>query len=99
LLQGQSVGPFPPEFQLLSTGFLPDPLGGDSLRLTSLLLGVLAAAALVFFKLRAAQAAAKHGMEVEPLPFFLVKNLVFVALIVALSALLSPTAACPTCWS
>ena len=88
-LQGQSVGPFPPEFQLLSTGFIPDPLGGDSLRLTSLLLGVLAAAALVFFKLRERKQAAKHGMEVEPLPFFLLKNLVFVALIVALSALLS----------
>jgi putative multiple sugar transport system permease protein len=89
LLQGQSVGPFPPEFQLLSTGFLPDPLHGDGLRLTSLLLGVVAAGALVFFKVRERARAAKHGMEVEPLPFFLAKNLVFVALIVALSALLS----------
>jgi len=88
-LQGQSVGPFPPQFQLLSTGFLPDPLGGDSLRLTSLLLGVGAAAALVFFKLRERSRAARHGMEVEPLPFFLLKNLVFVGLILALSALLS----------
>ena len=88
-LQGQSVGPFPPEFQLLSTGFIPDPLGGDSLRVTSLLLGVAAAVALVFFKLRERRQAAKHGMEVEPLPFFLAKNLVFVALIVGLSALLS----------
>lgn len=89
LLAGQSVGPFPPEFQLLSTGFLPDPLQGDSMRITSLLLGVLAAGALVFFKLRERTRSAKHGMEVEPLPFFLAKNLVFVALIVVLSALLS----------
>src|SRR5205085_7482621 len=88
-LQGQSVGPFPPEFQLLSTGFLPDPLGGDSLRLTSLLLGVLAAAALVFFKLRERKHSATHGMEGEPVPFVLAKNLVFVGLIVGLSALLS----------
>lgn len=88
-LQGQSVGPFPPEFQLLSTGFIPDPLGGDSLRITSLLLGVLAAGALVFFKLRERSRAAAHGMAVEPLPFFLAKNLAFVALIVGLSALLS----------
>lgn len=88
-LQGQSVGPFPPEFQLLSTGFLPDPLGGESMRLTSLLLGVAAAAVLVFFKLRERAQAAKHGMDVEPLPFFLAKNLVFVALILGLSALLS----------
>jgi len=89
LLQGQSVGPFPPEFQLLSTGFLPDPLAGGSLRLTSLLLGVLAAAALVFFKLRERAHSARHGVEVEPLPFFVLKNLVFVAIIVLLSALLS----------
>ncbi|QJW83982.1 sugar ABC transporter permease [Ramlibacter terrae] len=88
-LQGQSVGPFPPEFQLLSTGFIPDPLGGDSMRLTSLLLGVLAAIALVFFKLRERKLAARHGMAMEPLPFFPAKNPVFVALIVGLSALLS----------
>lgn len=89
VLQGQSVGPFPSEFQLLSTGFLPDPLGGDSMRLTSLLLGVLAAGALVFFKWRERSRNAKHGMEVEPLPFFLAKNLVFAGLILLLSALLS----------
>jgi putative multiple sugar transport system permease protein len=28
LLEGQSVGPFPPEFQKLSSGFIPDPLFG-----------------------------------------------------------------------
>jgi putative multiple sugar transport system permease protein len=89
VLQGQSVGPFPNDFQLLSTGFLPDPLHGESYRLTSLLLGVIAAAALVFFKLRERAQAAKHGMEVEPLPFFLGKNLVFVALILLLTTLLS----------
>lgn len=89
VLQGQSVGPFPSEFQLLSTGFLPDPLGGDSMRLTSLLLGALAAVALVFFKWRGRMHDAKHGMEVEPLPFFLAKNLVFAGLILLLSALLS----------
>src|SRR5262245_57446522 len=46
LLQGQSVGPFPPEFQKLSSGFIPDVLGGGELRLTSLLLGVAVAAAM-----------------------------------------------------
>jgi putative multiple sugar transport system permease protein len=89
MLQGQSVGPFPAEFQLLSTGFLPDPLAGDSLRLTSLLLGVLAAGALVFFKWRERAKAVAHGMEAEPLPFFLLKNLVFVGIILLLSTLLS----------
>jgi putative multiple sugar transport system permease protein len=89
VLQGQSVGPFPPEFQLLSTGFLPDPLHGHSLRLSSALLGVLAAAALVFFKVRERAQSAKHGMELEPLPFFIGKLVVFVAIILLVSLLLS----------
>ena len=89
LLQGQSVGPFPGEFQLLSSGFLPDPFGGETLRLASLAIGVLAAAALLYFKWRERAGAARHGMEVEPAALFLVKNLVFVAIIVLLSWLLS----------
>src|SRR5687768_266977 len=52
LLQGQSIGPFPVEFQRLSSGFLPDPLGGADLRTTSLLIGLVAAAALGAASLR-----------------------------------------------
>lgn len=89
VLQGQSVGPFPPEFQLLSTGFLPDPLHGQSLRLSSFLLGALAAGALVFFKVRERAQAAKHGMETEPLPFFVGKMAVFGGIILLVTGLLS----------
>ncbi|MGJ7536112.1 MULTISPECIES: multiple monosaccharide ABC transporter permease [Variovorax] len=89
LLAGQSVGPFPVEFQRLSSGFIPDPLGGDALRTTSLIVGALAAAALVFFKLRGRAKLAAHGMEQEPYAFFLVKNLFFAAIILFFSYLLS----------
>lgn len=92
LLAGQSVGPFPVEFQRLSSGFIPDPLGGldgDGLRITSLVVGALAAAALVFFKLRGRAKLAAHGMETEPYVFFLVKNLFFAAIILFFSYLLS----------
>jgi putative multiple sugar transport system permease protein len=89
LLAGQSVGPFPMEFQRLSSGFIPDPLGGDALRTTSLVVGALAAAALVFFKLRGRAKLAAHGMEQEPYAFFLVKNLFFAAIILFFSYLLS----------
>src|SRR5882762_9112339 len=41
LLQGQSVGPFPVEFQRLSSGFIPDVFGGTDLRTTSLVIGLL----------------------------------------------------------
>jgi len=85
LLQGQSVGPFPSTFQLLSSGFIPDVLSGETLRTTSMLVGLGAAVALVAAKLRERSNQARHGMDSEPMPFFVGKILVFVALIVAFS--------------
>ncbi len=89
LLAGQSVGPFPEAFQRLSSGFIPDPLGGAALRTTSLVVGALAAVALVFFKLRGRAKLAAHGMAQEPYAFFLVKNLFFAAIILFFSYLLA----------
>lgn len=89
LLQGQSLGPFPETFQKLSSGFIPDPFGGDTLRTTSLVVGALAAAALVFFKLRGRAKLARHGMEQEPYAFFLVKNVAFAGVILFFSWLLA----------
>ncbi|MEO8056827.1 MAG: multiple monosaccharide ABC transporter permease [Burkholderiales bacterium] len=83
VLQGQSVGPFPETFQLLSSGFIPDWLNGESLRTTSLLAGVFGAFALIVTKLRERNNQTRHGMASEPYPFFVAKNIVFVAIIVA----------------
>lgn len=92
LLQGQSLGPFPETFQKLSSGFIPDPFGGSDgggMRITSLVVGALAAAALVFFKLRGRAKLAAHGMEQEPYAFFLVKNVFFAIVILFFSWLLA----------
>ncbi|MDE1948488.1 MAG: sugar ABC transporter permease [Burkholderiales bacterium] len=89
LLQGQSVGPFPDVFQRLSSGFIPDPLRGTNLRLTSLLLGVGVAAAMIVIDWRERSNHQQHGMEVEPNALFVVRNAVFAAIIVALSWLLA----------
>src|SRR5215813_1901551 len=89
LLQGQSVGPFPDTFQHLSSGFIPDPLEGDSLRLTSLVLGIVAALAMVVLKVRGRASQAKHGMQTEPLAVFALTQLAFAAAIVYFSWLLS----------
>jgi len=89
LLQGQSVGPFPAEFQLLSSGFIPDVFGGESLRSTSLLVGVVVAAVLLIASFRARANQTEHGMEEEPFPFFVGKNLLFAAIIIFFCYLLS----------
>ncbi|QTN23403.1 sugar ABC transporter permease [Rhizobacter sp. AJA081-3] len=89
LLNGQSVGPFPETFQKLSSGFIPDAFGGTELRLTSLLLGVLVALAMVAMAWRARGNQQLHGMETEPMVLFASRNAVFATILVALSWLLA----------
>jgi putative multiple sugar transport system permease protein len=89
LLQGQSIGPFPQAFQMLSSGFIPDVFEGAELRWTSLLLGVLVAVALVVSKLRERANRLQHGMEDEPYLFFILKNGFLAAAIVFLAYLMS----------
>ncbi len=89
VLQGSSVGPFPAEFQLLSTGFIPDPFGGETLRVTSLAVGILMALVLLIVKVRSRADRAKHGMENEPYVFFMLKNIVLAGMIAAFSYQLS----------
>jgi len=89
VLGGSSVGPFPAEFQLLSTGFIPDPFEGETLRIASLIAGLLMALVLLVVKVRGRAERVKHGMDNEPYVFFILKNLVFAGMIAAFSYLLS----------
>jgi len=89
LLHGQSVGPFPETFQLLSSGFIPDPLDGAALRQTSLLLGVGVAATMAVLAWRSRLHHQRHGMAVEPQLLFVLRTLVFAGVVVGLSALLA----------
>ncbi len=89
VLQGSSVGPFPAEFQLLSTGFIPDPFGGENLRVLSLVAGLAMALALLVAEVRGRADRVKHGMDNEPFVFFIVKNSVFAGMIATFCYLLS----------
>ena len=89
LLAGQSVGPFPAEFQLLSSGFIPDLFSVEGLKLTSLLLGVAVAVALAVAGVRARANRLKHGVQAEPLAFFVARTAVFAALLVYFAYLLA----------
>jgi putative multiple sugar transport system permease protein len=89
VLDGSSVGPFPDTFQLLSTGFIPDPFHGETLRVTSLALGILMALVLLVSKVRGRAERVKHGMDSEPAILFMVKNLVFAGMIAGFSYMLA----------
>jgi putative multiple sugar transport system permease protein len=78
VLQGQSVGPFPPTFQKLSSGFIPELLPeAGTLHPTSLLIGAVLALALVYASAKARAREASHGIEVEPYALFIGKSAVF----------------------
>ncbi|MFJ3315801.1 multiple monosaccharide ABC transporter permease [Herbaspirillum huttiense] len=89
LLQGQSLGPFPQTFQMLSSGFIPELTDNTAFRTTSLIVGIIAAVVLILVKLHGRRKQTKHGMEDEPAMFFLLKNGVFAIAIIAFSYLLS----------
>lgn len=73
VLKGQSVGPFPDTFRLLSAGFIPDWLGGGSLHLFSMLIGVLLSALLIWNEWRKRQADIRYRFEVMPIGYFIVQ--------------------------
>jgi len=102
ILLGQFVGPFPKDFQSISSGFITDvvtgPLTsvfsdgfifGPSFRWTSMAIGIVGAAFLIFSSARRWNNAKAHTLETEPFAFFVGKNMIFAILIVGFSYLLS----------
>jgi putative multiple sugar transport system permease protein len=100
ILLGQFVGPFPKDFQSISSGFIPDVVSapllalfgdgvGANFRWTSMLIGVFGAALLIFTSARRWRRARADAMETEPLALFIGKNAMFAILIVAFCYLLA----------
>jgi putative multiple sugar transport system permease protein len=89
LLEGQSVGPFPTGFQKLSTGFIPDIFGNETLNITALLLGALVSAALIFSDYQTRRKQQQYQLNTSPLPLFILKNAVLTGAILYLSYLMA----------
>lgn len=86
---GTSIGPFPPAFQLVSIGFLPNLFDMGGINSTSLILTVIGAVTLVYLAWRARKSNEKHGNDVEPLGFFIAQNGIVALAILALGYQLS----------
>ncbi|MDE0969383.1 MAG: sugar ABC transporter permease [Octadecabacter sp.] len=74
LLEGQSVGPFPKEFQIISTGFVPDIFGIGRPNGTALAAGATAASLIFWLGLRGRARNRQYGAVEEPMAFFIVRN-------------------------
>jgi putative multiple sugar transport system permease protein len=100
VLGGASVGPFPPEFQLLSAGFIPNVLPAITfaqgegvpplvLHTTTLVIGIAIVVAMLFFSLRGRASRERHGYEAEAFPLFAIKNAIIAAMVLFLTYLLA----------
>ncbi|MCW1917296.1 sugar ABC transporter permease [Rhodobacter sp. KR11] len=84
MLGGQNIGPFPDEFQALSSGFVPDLVGPLFYEAAkphglTLLVVVLAIAAILWSGLRSRARDAEFGIEPEPMAFFVGRNAIVAA--------------------
>lgn len=89
LLQGESVGPFPTEFQKISSGFIPDLFNVPNLHVTTLLLGAILAVVLIVMDIRNRRNQQKYGFEVTPVYFAVAKNVLITGAIAGLCYLMA----------
>lgn len=82
VLGGQSIAPFPKSFQKISSGFLPDWLGGGSLHVLTLVLGILLSLLVVWQEYQERRTRIKYRFEVPALWIF---GLKLAALVVVLN--------------
>ncbi|OEC98393.1 MULTISPECIES: multiple monosaccharide ABC transporter permease [unclassified Rhizobium] len=76
---GSSIGPFPPAFQIVATGFIPDFVDMGGIHSTSMLLTVAIPIVMFLLSWRRRTVNEKHGIDVEPFSFFVAQNLVVAA--------------------
>ncbi len=89
ILQGEAVGPFPPAFQKLSTGFIPDFFHYEGFHITTILIGALLSVILIVLDMRARKNQQKYGFEVTPFYFFVLKNAFITAAVMWLCYLMA----------
>ena len=78
VLGGASVGPFPKEFQLLSSGYIPDLFGGAlfgaPFNVLAILIGAVVTALIIFFNFKERRNQQEHGLAEEPDVIFFGRN-------------------------
>jgi len=80
ILGSQAIGPFPPIFQKLSSGYVVELISSaGGLYITSFLLGLILAIILIVQNFASRKRRISHGVETEPFGFFVAKNLLILA--------------------
>ena len=89
VLGGASVGPFPREFQLLSSGFIPDVFSAGTFNVIAMVIGALVTATIVYFNYRERLNQQEHGLAEEPDIIFYGRNLLIAIAFLGFSFLMA----------
>jgi len=73
VLEGQSKGPYPETFQKMSNGFVPDLLGGSTIHITTLVVGIILTLIYIYFEFSQRKAKQEYNFEVIPIQFLIAK--------------------------
>lgn len=72
-LEGQSKGPYPEVFQKMSNGFVPDLLGGGTIHVTTIVVGIILTLIYIYFELSQRKSRQEYNFEVIPIQFLIAK--------------------------
>lgn len=83
IMKGQTKAPFPREFQIMASGYIPDPFGGltfggTTLHAFSLLIGAVIVALIVFAEVNKRKNQKKYDFDLLPFGIWLAK-IIFIA--------------------
>jgi putative multiple sugar transport system permease protein len=95
-LAGRTLAPFPPAYQTISTGFLPDFFLFEGLHLTSVIIGALLCPIILFFQIKNRREKTKFNVSVQTLPFFIIKQILTCAVILLFAYWLALYAGIPS---
>jgi putative multiple sugar transport system permease protein len=93
VLGGASVGPFPRQFQLLSSGYVPDLFNitfmGGPFNLLALIIGAVVTAVIIYFNIKERREQQAHGLAEEPNIIYLGRNVLIAGAFLTFSFLMA----------
>jgi putative multiple sugar transport system permease protein len=88
IMQGQTKAPFPPEFQVIASGYIPDPLGGltiggTTLHFVSIIIGLLIILFVIGNESLNRKKQKKYNFDVLPVGVWIIKIVAIAAVLMA----------------
>lgn len=75
VLDGKSLSPFPQNFQIISSGFIPNIVSNNTaLHYTTLIVGIIVGILYIIFSFRNRSKKLKYNIPAESMPFFVIKS-------------------------